>query len=87
MVLHHHEFLDGSGYPDGLRGDAIPDLVRVVTIADIFTALVEDRAYKPGLEPRSALAVLREMATAGKLDRALVTRFGAMVESGEAAAA
>lgn len=87
VVLHHHEYLDGSGYPDGLRGSEISDLVRVVTIADIFTALVEDRAYKPGMAPCAALAVLDEMADAGKLDPALVRRFAGMVNASEAALA
>src|SRR4029453_19021291 len=46
-VRHHHEFLDGTGYPDRLRGAEIGDLVRVLTIADIFAALIEARAYRP----------------------------------------
>ncbi len=46
VVLHHHEFLDGSGYPNGLRGDQISDIVRLTTIVDIYTALVEKRAYR-----------------------------------------
>jgi HD-GYP domain-containing protein (c-di-GMP phosphodiesterase class II) len=46
VVLHHHEFLDGTGYPDGLRGDQISDIVRLTTIVDIYAALVEKRAYR-----------------------------------------
>jgi putative nucleotidyltransferase with HDIG domain len=46
VVLHHHELLDGSGYPDGLRGDRISDIVRLTTIVDIHAALVEKRAYR-----------------------------------------
>jgi HD-GYP domain-containing protein (c-di-GMP phosphodiesterase class II) len=45
IVIHHHEYLDGSGYPHGLRGSEISDPVRIVTICDVFGALVERRAY------------------------------------------
>ena len=46
VVLHHHEFLDGTGYPDGLSGKQISDIVRLTTIVDIYAALVENRAYR-----------------------------------------
>ena len=46
VVLHHHEFLDGTGYPDGLNGKQISDIVRLTTIVDIYAALVEKRAYR-----------------------------------------
>jgi putative nucleotidyltransferase with HDIG domain len=46
VVLHHHELLDGSGYPNGLSGDQISDIVRLTTIVDIHAALVEKRAYR-----------------------------------------
>ena len=46
VVLHHHEFLDGIGYPNGLRGNQISDIVRLTTIVDIYAALVEKRAYR-----------------------------------------
>jgi putative nucleotidyltransferase with HDIG domain len=62
LVLYHHEVLDGSGYPDGLVGDAIPGLVRVLTVADVFDALVSDRPYRAGLQPAAALAILRKDA-------------------------
>lgn len=58
LVLHHHELLDGTGYPAGLRGDEIPDLVRVLTVADVFDALTSDRPYRKGLATESALAIL-----------------------------
>src|SRR5215831_2896084 len=50
MVVHHHEYLDGSGYPHGLKANEICDLVRIMTISDIFGALIERRSYK---EPMS----------------------------------
>ena len=46
VILHHHEFLDGTGYPDGLSGNQISDIVRLTTIVDIHAALVEKRAYR-----------------------------------------
>ena len=73
----HHELLDGSGYPAHLSGDAIPQEVRIITILDIFDALVaEDRPYKPGMPVERALAILRDMAEReGRLDPALTARF------------
>jgi putative nucleotidyltransferase with HDIG domain len=73
VVLHHHEMLDGSGYPDRLSGGEIADLVRIVTVADIFSALIEERSYKAPLPRPDAYAVLRDMS--GKLDPDLVRAF------------
>jgi putative nucleotidyltransferase with HDIG domain len=73
-VRHHHEFLDGTGYPDRLRGAEISDLVRVLTIADIFAALIEARAYRPPMERAKAYSILLEMA-GPKLEKALVVAF------------
>jgi putative nucleotidyltransferase with HDIG domain len=78
-VRHHHEYLDGSGYPDGLAGDAIDALTRTLTIADIYGALIEKRAYKKPRTPAEAMPVLRDLAAGGKIDRALAAAFGAMV--------
>jgi HD-GYP domain-containing protein (c-di-GMP phosphodiesterase class II) len=72
----HHEKLDGSGYPRGLQGDAIPLQVRIITIADIYDALVaSDRPYKPAVPPEEALAILEESARDGQLDADLVQVF------------
>jgi HD-GYP domain-containing protein (c-di-GMP phosphodiesterase class II) len=81
LVLCHHELLDGSGYPAGLRGDEIPDLVRVLTVADIFDALTSDRPYRAGLSAESALAILVEGA-GKKFDARAVSGLAAMVTSG-----
>ena len=78
MVLHHHEYLDGSGYPHGLKGGEISDLVRIMTIADIFGALVERRAYRPPLRGEAAYKILLDMG--GKLDKDLVREFQAVAE-------
>jgi len=72
-VLHHHELLDGSGYPDGLKGDEIGDLVRITTIADIFSALLEPRAYKGPLPADHVFELMRQMD--GKLDADLMRAF------------
>jgi putative nucleotidyltransferase with HDIG domain len=73
MVIHHHEYLDGSGYPHGLSGGEISDLVRMVTIADVFGALIERRAYKPPLRNADAYAILVDMGA--RLDKDLVRAF------------
>ncbi len=78
VVLHHHEFLDGTGYPDGLSGEAILPLVRLMTICDIYAALVERRPYKGPMPHDDALGVLWEMD--GKLDRHLLGAFRSMME-------
>jgi putative nucleotidyltransferase with HDIG domain len=73
MVVHHHEYLDGSGYPHGLSGNEIPDLVRMVTIADVFGALIEWRSYKAPMPNEAAYKVLLDMGP--KLDQDLVRAF------------
>jgi putative nucleotidyltransferase with HDIG domain len=73
VVLHHHEMLDGSGYPDGVCGAQINDLVRLVTICDIYAALIERRSYKQPMEPARAFKTLADME--GKLEGALVRAF------------
>ena len=72
-VRSHHEYLDGSGYPDGLRASEIPDLVRLITICDIFAALIETRPYKAPKSIREAYAILTAMGP--KLDGDLVRAF------------
>ena len=71
-VRSHHEYLDGSGYPDGLTGSQIGDVARIVTVCDVYGALIERRSYKPPMPPDQAMAVLEEMAEAGKIELALV---------------
>jgi putative two-component system response regulator len=75
IVRWHHERLDGQGYPDGLRADKIPLLVRIVSVADVFDALSTDRPYRPALPYEQCLAIMRENASGGGLDPLLVTRF------------
>jgi putative nucleotidyltransferase with HDIG domain len=73
VVLHHHEFLDGTGYPNGLRGDRISDIVQLTTIVDIYSALVEARAYRVPFTHAKAFAIMEQMK--GKLDPHLLQAF------------
>ena len=73
VVRHHHEALDGTGYPDCLAGAAIADPVRIVTICDVFTALIEDRPYKSALAGHEAFRIMRD--THGKFDSHLLAMF------------
>jgi putative nucleotidyltransferase with HDIG domain len=59
-VLHHHERWDGAGYPSGLSGTAIPLLVRILSVADVFDALTSERPYRHGLSFEAATAVIRQ---------------------------
>src|SRR6202043_1552285 len=61
VVLHHHELLDGTGYPNGLRGNQISDIVRLTTIVDIYAALVEKRAYRLPFTHARAFALMEGM--------------------------
>jgi putative nucleotidyltransferase with HDIG domain len=72
-VRHHHEFLDGSGYPDALCGAGITDIVRILTISDIFAALIEHRSYRPAMPREQAYEIVRGMH--GKLEMPLVAAF------------
>jgi putative nucleotidyltransferase with HDIG domain len=73
VVLHHHEMLDGSGYPNGLNGGQISDIVRLIAIVDIYAALVEKRAYRLQFTHAKAFAMMEDMG--GKLDQQLLQAF------------
>ena len=73
VVLHHHELLDGSGYPNRLRGNQISDIVRLITIVDIHAALVEKRAYRLPFTHAKAFAIMEAMGD--KLDQHLLQAF------------
>ena len=77
----HHENLDGTGYPDGLRGAAIPLEARIVRVVDAWDAMANDRPYRPAVELGRAMQELRDGAGA-QFDPELVALFLAMVESG-----
>ena len=73
VVLHHHEFLDGTGYPDGLRGKEISDIVRLTTMVDIYAAMVEKRPYRLQFTHARAFSMMEEMGD--KLDQHLLQAF------------
>ncbi len=72
-VKHHHEYLDGSGYPDALAAPQISDLTRLLTISDIFAALIESRPYRAPMSRQDAYNILCDMD--GKLELPLVKAF------------
>jgi putative two-component system response regulator len=75
LIRWHHERLDGQGYPDGLAGDAIPPLVRILSVADVYDALASERPYRPGLPHAECLEQLRADVAGGSLDAELVYCF------------
>lgn len=75
LIRWHHERMDGKGYPDGLPGDQIPLLVRVLSVADVYDALSSDRPYRAGLPLEHCLTLLRVNAANGGLDPELVDAF------------
>jgi putative two-component system response regulator len=85
IVRHHHERLDGSGYPDGLRGDAIPLLAQITAVADVFDALTTARPYKAPLSSEAACDELLAEAARGWHRRDLIEAFVAIAPGGAAA--
>jgi putative two-component system response regulator len=75
IVRHHHERLDGSGYPDGLTGEAIPLGARIMAVVDVYDALVTARPYKVALGPEEAQRILRRETDAGAWDPEIVSVF------------
>ena len=72
VIRHHHEKLDGSGYPDGLKGDQIPRTAQILQTVDIYDALTTDRSYRKALPPEEALSIMRQEVRRGWWDGALV---------------
>ena len=75
IIRHHHERWDGSGYPDGLKGEQIPLLARIMQIADIYDALANPRSYKAACAPDQALAIIQEETRRGWRDPQIVKVF------------
>ncbi|MDD4849952.1 MAG: HD domain-containing protein [Gemmiger sp.] len=71
-AAHHHEKLDGSGYPFGLKAEQLSHWERLMACLDIYQALTEDRPYKAGMTHAQAIAILQHMAALGKLDGGIV---------------
>lgn len=86
IVRHHHERCDGSGYPDGLAGDAIPLLAQLIAIVDVYDALTSNRVYRAATTSGAALSELRAEAKRGWHRADLVDAFGELVARGGTAA-
>jgi cyclic di-GMP phosphodiesterase len=82
IVRHHHERLDGSGYPDGLVGDAIPLVAQIVGIADVYDAMTTNRPYRRARTTADAFEELQADASRGLLRSDLVETFISLAESG-----
>jgi HD-GYP domain-containing protein (c-di-GMP phosphodiesterase class II) len=80
-VRNHHERLDGRGYPDGLRGDEIPLLARIIAVADTYDAMTTSRPYRPGLPPERAAAEI-QTGTGSQFCPTVVAAFTRLLESG-----
>jgi putative two-component system response regulator len=81
IIRHHHEKLDGTGYPDGLKGDKIPLTARILQITDIYDALITDRPYRKALCHGEAIRMMRGEARRGWWDNGLIDEFEALLSS------
>jgi putative two-component system response regulator len=79
IIRHHHEKFDGSGYPDGLRGEQIPLTARILQLADVFDALTTDRVYRQAVPVEEALDLMNGEAANRWWDRSLFSEFRAMI--------
>jgi putative nucleotidyltransferase with HDIG domain len=79
VIRHHHERLDGSGYPDGLRGDEISLFARIVAVADVYDAMISHRCYRPAYPPQEVLEYLKSEA-GSKFDAPAVEALGVVVQ-------
>lgn len=84
IVRHHHERLDGNGYPDGLAGDGIPLMSRIIAVADAYNAMTSDRPYRVAMRSRVARMRLAQ-AINTQFDPAIVAAFEALLARGSAA--
>jgi putative two-component system response regulator len=79
IIRHHHEKLDGSGYPDGLKGAEIPLLARILQAADIFDALTTERCYHKAVSPEKAFRILRDGVERGWWGASLVDELESLI--------
>jgi putative two-component system response regulator len=75
IIRHHHERFNGSGYPDGLRGEAIPLGARIMAVVDVYDALRTTRPYKPAMSHDQAVTILLRETEAGSWDPSIVRTF------------
>jgi putative two-component system response regulator len=79
IIRHHHEKLDGTGYPDGLRGDAIPLTARVLQVVDVYDALTTERPYKRAFSTSEALDIMAGEVGKGWWDAEVFRNFGNLI--------
>jgi putative two-component system response regulator len=79
IIRHHHEKQDGSGYPDGLKGEQIPLTARILQVTDIYDALSTDRPYRKALPVQKAFAIMREEVKRGWWDGSLINQLELLV--------
>jgi cyclic di-GMP phosphodiesterase len=84
IIRHHHEKLDGSGYPDGLKGNAIPLTARILSTVDIYDALTTDRPYRKAFSREQAIATLHQEVKRGWWDPELIREFEGVLDAPEA---
>jgi putative two-component system response regulator len=75
IIRNHHERWDGTGYPDGIAGEQIPLLARILQVADVYDALTSERSYKKAFSHEDAVSILKSEAAKGWRDPALVALF------------
>jgi response regulator RpfG family c-di-GMP phosphodiesterase len=80
IIKHHHERMDGKGYPEGLKGDNIPILARIVSVVDIYDTLTRRRPYRPAFSGEESARILRLEAESGMWDMKIVEEFLKMIE-------
>jgi putative two-component system response regulator len=81
IIRHHHEKQDGSGYPDGRKGDQIPLTARILQVTDIYDALSTDRPYRKALPAEKAFAIMRDEVKRGWWDGSVLAEFEAIVNT------
>ena len=72
IAASHHEYIDGSGYDCGLQAHEIPFMAKIITVADVFEALIADRHYRPAMPSEEAITVMQEGVVTGKFDGKIV---------------
>jgi putative two-component system response regulator len=86
IIRHHHEHCNGTGYPDGLKGNDIPLLARILQVVDVYDALRTERPYKPALSHAVARESMVQQVQEGLLDGELLKEFFAMLDEAKVAA-
>jgi putative two-component system response regulator len=81
IIRYHHEKMDGSGYPDGLKGNAISMVARIMAVADYYDALITDRPYRKACSQEEVLRVIQQESEEGRLDRQVVDTLIVMLNS------